>query len=152
MLAEAVGVMSSTVLSRQSAGTDCCVCCCAPAAGYPQALALRRPALLSAVMLRQNPHNVAEWHKRVNLFKGDPTKQVRPGHKPTWGCQLAPNSSLQGSAAQLQLLPRPSPYVCTGRLLLSDRRLAGLSLSKMLLTPPCHDVLWCAVSCCVIRS
>jgi pre-mRNA-splicing factor SYF1 len=42
-----------------------------------QALALRRPALLSAVMLRQNPHNVAEWHKRVNLFKGDPTKQVR---------------------------------------------------------------------------
>lgn len=47
-----------------------CVCC------LLQALALRRPALLSAVMLRQNPHNVAEWHKRVNLFKGDPTKQV----------------------------------------------------------------------------
>lgn len=30
-------------------------------------------------MLRQNPHNVAEWHKRVNLFKGDPTKQVCTG-------------------------------------------------------------------------
>ncbi len=28
-------------------------------------------------MLRQNPHNVAEWHKRVKLFTGDPTKQVR---------------------------------------------------------------------------
>jgi pre-mRNA-splicing factor SYF1 len=27
-------------------------------------------------MLRQNPHNVAEWHKRVKLFAGDPTKQV----------------------------------------------------------------------------
>lgn len=43
---------------------------CCPTAG-------RRPALLSAVMLRQNPHNVAEWHKRVKLFTGDPTKQVR---------------------------------------------------------------------------
>lgn len=41
-----------------------------------EALADRRPALLSAVMLRQNPHNVAEWHKRVKLFTGDPTKQV----------------------------------------------------------------------------
>lgn len=53
--------------------------CCALLCCVVQALALRRPALLSAVMLRQNPHNVAEWHKRVNLFKGDPTKQVRPG-------------------------------------------------------------------------
>jgi pre-mRNA-splicing factor SYF1 len=42
-----------------------------------EALAGRRAALLSAVMLRQNPHNVAEWHKRVKLFAGDPTKQVR---------------------------------------------------------------------------
>jgi hypothetical protein len=41
-----------------------------------EALAGRRAALLSAVMLRQNPHNVAEWHKRVKLFAGDPTKQV----------------------------------------------------------------------------
>jgi hypothetical protein len=41
-----------------------------------EALAGRRAALLSAVMLRQNPHNVAEWHKRVKLFTGDPTKQV----------------------------------------------------------------------------
>eukprot|EP00775_Hariotina_reticulata_P012401 gene12401-12536_t len=39
-------------------------------------LAVRRPALLNAVMLRQNPHNVAEWHKRVKLFTGDPTKQI----------------------------------------------------------------------------
>lgn len=30
----------------------------------------RRPELLSSVVLRQNPHNVAEWHKRVRLFQG----------------------------------------------------------------------------------
>lgn len=29
----------------------------------------RRPVLLSSVLLRQNPHNVAEWHKRAELFK-----------------------------------------------------------------------------------
>jgi pre-mRNA-splicing factor SYF1 len=27
-------------------------------------------------MLRQNPHNVHEWHKRVKLFGGNPTKQI----------------------------------------------------------------------------
>lgn len=36
----------------------------------------RRPELLSSVMLRQNPHNVQEWHKRVHLFEGDPARQV----------------------------------------------------------------------------
>jgi hypothetical protein len=36
----------------------------------------RRPELLSSVMLRQNPHNVHEWHKRVKLFEGNPTRQV----------------------------------------------------------------------------
>jgi hypothetical protein len=36
----------------------------------------RRPELLNSVMLRQNPHNVAEWHKRVKLFEGNPTKQI----------------------------------------------------------------------------
>ncbi|KAI8474630.1 MAG: transcription-coupled DNA repair protein, partial [Monoraphidium minutum] len=41
-----------------------------------EALTARRPELLSAVMLRQNPHNVAEWHKRVKLFEGSPTKQI----------------------------------------------------------------------------
>lgn len=39
-------------------------------------LTQRRPELLSSVMLRQNPHNVAEWHKRVKLFEGHPTKQI----------------------------------------------------------------------------
>ena len=36
----------------------------------------RRPELLSSVMLRQNPHNVHEWHKRVKLFGGQPHKQI----------------------------------------------------------------------------
>jgi len=32
----------------------------------------RRPLLLNSVLLRQNPHNVAEWHKRVQLYDGKP--------------------------------------------------------------------------------
>lgn len=36
----------------------------------------RRPELLSSVMLRQNPHNVHEWHKRAKLFASNPTKQI----------------------------------------------------------------------------
>lgn len=36
----------------------------------------RRPELLNSVMLRQNPHNVHEWHKRVKLFEGQPRKQI----------------------------------------------------------------------------
>lgn len=39
----------------------------------------RRPMLLSSVILRQNPHNVHEWHKRADLFreKGDLAGAVR---------------------------------------------------------------------------
>jgi len=29
----------------------------------------RRPLLLSSVLLRQNPHNVTEWHNRIKIFK-----------------------------------------------------------------------------------
>lgn len=32
----------------------------------------RRLLLLNSVLLRQNPHNVQEWHKRVHLFEGKP--------------------------------------------------------------------------------
>lgn len=32
----------------------------------------RRLLLLNSVLLRQNPHNVHEWHKRVKLFEGKP--------------------------------------------------------------------------------
>ena len=35
----------------------------------------RRPLLLNRVLLRQNPHNVQEWLKRVNLYDGKP-KQI----------------------------------------------------------------------------
>ena len=35
-------------------------------------LMARRPLLLNSVLLRQNPHNVLEWHKRVKLYEGKP--------------------------------------------------------------------------------
>lgn len=41
-------------------------------------LITRRPLLLNSVLLRQNPHNVHEWHKRVNLYEGIP-RQVSRG-------------------------------------------------------------------------
>lgn len=37
----------------------------------------RRPELLNSVILRQNPSNVNEWHKRAKLFANDPAKQIR---------------------------------------------------------------------------
>ncbi|KAJ3698708.1 hypothetical protein LUZ61_002413 [Rhynchospora tenuis] len=36
----------------------------------------RRPELLNSVLLRQNPHNVEQWHRRVKLFEGDPARQA----------------------------------------------------------------------------
>ncbi|KAF3781479.1 Pre-mRNA-splicing factor [Nymphaea thermarum] len=36
----------------------------------------RRPEIVSSVLLRQNPHNVHEWHKRVKLFKNNPERQI----------------------------------------------------------------------------
>ncbi|GAB6022007.1 Pre-mRNA-splicing factor SYF1 [Chamberlinius hualienensis] len=36
----------------------------------------RRPLLLNSVLLRQNPHNVHEWHKRVKLFEGKPKEII----------------------------------------------------------------------------
>lgn len=41
-------------------------------------LIARRPLLLNSVLLRQNPHNVHEWHKRVKLYEGIP-RQVSFG-------------------------------------------------------------------------
>ncbi|KAF7385318.1 pre-mRNA-splicing factor syf1 [Vespula maculifrons] len=32
----------------------------------------RRLLLLNSVLLRQNPHNVQEWHKRIKLYEGQP--------------------------------------------------------------------------------
>lgn len=36
----------------------------------------RRPLLLNSVLLRQNPHNVHEWHKRVKLFERKPREII----------------------------------------------------------------------------
>jgi pre-mRNA-splicing factor SYF1 len=41
-----------------------------------EALVDRRPELLNSVILRQNPHNVAEWHRRAKLFAKDPARQI----------------------------------------------------------------------------
>ncbi|CAN8062090.1 unnamed protein product [Agarophyton chilense] len=37
--------------------------------GHLELLTKRRPMLLSDVWLRQNPHNVHEWHKRARMYK-----------------------------------------------------------------------------------
>lgn len=36
----------------------------------------RRPILLNGVLLRQNPHNIHEWHKRVQLYKDKPREII----------------------------------------------------------------------------
>ena len=36
----------------------------------------RRPLLLNSVLLRQNPHNVHEWHKRVQLYEDKPLEII----------------------------------------------------------------------------
>ncbi|KAM9096036.1 pre-mRNA-splicing factor SYF1 [Sarcophilus harrisii] len=36
----------------------------------------RRPLLLNSVLLRQNPHHVHEWHKRVALHQGRPREVI----------------------------------------------------------------------------
>lgn len=36
----------------------------------------RRPELVSSVLLRQNPHNVQEWHRRAKLFADNPARQI----------------------------------------------------------------------------
>jgi pre-mRNA-splicing factor SYF1 len=36
----------------------------------------RRQELLNGVLLRQNPHDVAQWHRRVKLFDNDPARQA----------------------------------------------------------------------------
>jgi hypothetical protein len=36
----------------------------------------RRPLLLNSVLLRQNPHNVQEWHNRVLLYEGKPHEVI----------------------------------------------------------------------------
>ncbi|XP_009996171.1 PREDICTED: pre-mRNA-splicing factor SYF1, partial [Chaetura pelagica] len=41
------------------------------------ALMSRRPLLLNSVLLRQNPHNVHEWHKRVQLYQGRPEQIIQ---------------------------------------------------------------------------
>lgn len=57
-------------------------------------LIARRPLLLNSVLLRQNPHNVHEWHKRVKLYEGNP-RQVSFRPFPTCFCANTIHSSIQ---------------------------------------------------------
>ncbi|XP_017219267.1 uncharacterized protein LOC108196479 [Daucus carota subsp. sativus] len=36
----------------------------------------RRPELANSVLLRQNPHNVEQWHRRVKIFEGNLARQL----------------------------------------------------------------------------
>lgn len=47
----------------------------------------RRPLLLNSVLLRQNPHHVHEWHKRVALHQGRP-REVCDGAQPVPLCPI----------------------------------------------------------------
>lgn len=47
----------------------------------------RRPLLLNRVLLRQNPHNVQEWLKRVKLLEDKP-KEVRINSKNVFKIKL----------------------------------------------------------------
>lgn len=54
-----------------------CLCCCCVYATFGRMARLedllnRCPFLVNSVMLRQNPHNVPEWQKRVRLCGEDP--------------------------------------------------------------------------------
>ena len=60
----------------------------------------RRPLLLNSVLLRQNPHHVHEWHKRVALHQGRP-REVCDG--PASRACLGPPSS------EARPLPTRSP-------------------------------------------
>ncbi|OWK12264.1 XAB2 [Cervus elaphus hippelaphus] len=63
----------------------------------------RRPLLLNSVLLRQNPHHVHEWHKRVALHQGRP-REVRDG--PTSRACLRP-ALLQGPPPSHQFPAQP---------------------------------------------
>lgn len=44
----------------------------------------RRLLLLNSVLLRQNPHNVHEWHKRVVLLEGKPAEVILFCYNSAW--------------------------------------------------------------------
>ena len=58
----------------------------------------QRPRLLSLVLLRQNPHNVHEWHKRVKVHRLDSAPPPAHTHTPCL-CSLSPHPQLFEDAA-----------------------------------------------------
>jgi pre-mRNA-splicing factor SYF1 len=65
-----------------------------------EALMERRPFLLSAVLLRQNPHNVKEWRKRIALFADVPKRLAEYAR----ACKTVhPSKAVQGKVSTLWL-------------------------------------------------
>ncbi len=85
----------------------------------------RRPELLSSVILRQNPHNVAEWHKRVKLFEGKPTKQILTY---TEAVSITAHVQMLVADASVGLVRHLCPGLCCA---------ACPAGSRMLQRPPC---------------
>lgn len=62
-------------------------------------LMARRPLLLNSVLLRQNPHNVHEWHKRVQLYQGRPEQVGTPpggGQRVAGECWIEGEGDMEG--------------------------------------------------------
>jgi len=81
-----------------------------------EALLERRPLLVNSVLLRQNPHNVSEWHKRLALLadggvSGDAKTQTDSGEAAV-ASSVAPESK---NACYLRALATVDPALATGK-------------------------------------
>ena len=82
----------------------------------------RRPILLSSVMLRQNPHNVHEWHKRVKLFNGQPHKQILTYTEAVTTVDVEKVSALGGSLYSLCASVREQGLICSKMNIVEHQR------------------------------
>ena len=67
--------------------------------------------LTLSVLLRQNPHNVHEWLKRVKLFEGKP-REVSTGVVINWSVHIGtvtPTLAVHPSPSHTLTLPHPHP-------------------------------------------
>ncbi|KAJ3656454.1 hypothetical protein Zmor_015530 [Zophobas morio] len=62
----------------------------------------RRLLLLNSVLLRQNPHNVQEWHKRVQLYEAIFQEYLTDGKTPITICLIIPTNNFVTSFRILQ--------------------------------------------------
>ena len=69
----------------------------------------KRPLLLNSVVLRQNPHNVHEWHKRAKLFKdgGNVAEKTDEDKE---------NNLQKAIVTYVEAVKTVDPKLCTGKL------------------------------------